>query len=70
MMKKLVSLLLALVMALGLCSSALATGIGQEDDKGATSRKVVPSGRKVRFISNSMRMESITTARGSTRGQV
>ena len=34
-MKKVISLLLALVMTLSLCSSALATGIGQEDDKGA-----------------------------------
>ena len=33
MMKKAVSLLLALVMALSLCSSAWATGIGQADDK-------------------------------------
>lgn len=38
MMKKLISLLLALVMALGLCSSALATGIGQEDDKGGNQQ--------------------------------
>lgn len=42
MMKKLVSLLLALVMALGLCSSALATGIGQEDDKGGNQQESGP----------------------------
>lgn len=43
MMKKLVSLLLALVMALGLCSSALATGIGQEDDKGGNQQESGPA---------------------------
>ncbi len=42
MMKKLVSLLLALVMTLGLCSSALATGIGQEDDKGGNQQESGP----------------------------
>ena len=42
MMKKLVSLLLALVMALGLCSRALATGIGQEDDKGGNQQESGP----------------------------
>lgn len=34
-MKKVISLLLALVMTMSLCSSALATGIEQGDDKGA-----------------------------------
>ena len=43
MMKKLVSLLLALVMTLGLCSSALATGIGQEDDKGGNQQESGPA---------------------------
>lgn len=43
MMKKLVSLLLALVMAVGLCSSALATGIGQEDDKGGNQQESGPA---------------------------
>lgn len=42
MMKKVVSLLLALVMAVGLCSSALATGIGQEDDKGGNQQESGP----------------------------
>lgn len=42
MMKKVVSLLLALMMALGLCSSALATGIGQEDDKGGNQQESGP----------------------------
>lgn len=43
MMKKLVSLLLALMMAVGLCSSALATGIGQEDDKGGNQQESGPA---------------------------
>lgn len=43
MMKKVVSLLLALVMALGLCSSALAIGIGQEDDKGGNQQESGPA---------------------------